>query len=106
MIKNFKPAIAAAAVSLAMLSQMAVAAEEQFFPLISYRVGPYGSTGQPWFSGFIDYLNYVNLKEKGVNGVLMTYEECETEYNNAKGVECYERLKGKAASMGLKLLII
>ena len=27
----------------------------------------------------------------------MTYEECETEYNNAKGVECYERLKGKAA---------
>ncbi|MFZ1245425.1 MAG: ABC transporter substrate-binding protein, partial [Azonexus sp.] len=97
MIKKFKPAIAAAAVSLAMLSQMVVAAEEQFFPLISYRVGPYGSTGQPWFSGFIDYLNYVNLKEKGVNGVLMTYEECETEYNNAKGVECYERLKSKAA---------
>jgi hypothetical protein len=38
MIKNFKPAIAAAAVSLAMLSQMAVAAEEQFFPLITVWV--------------------------------------------------------------------
>jgi branched-chain amino acid transport system substrate-binding protein len=25
-----------------------------------------------------------------------TWEECETEYNNAKGVECYERLKAKA----------
>ena len=30
MIKNFKPAIAAAAVTLAILSQTAVAAEEQF----------------------------------------------------------------------------
>jgi branched-chain amino acid transport system substrate-binding protein len=97
MIKKFKPALAAAAVSLAMLSQVAVAAEEQFFPLIDYRVGPYGSNGQAFYGGFIDYLNYVNLKEKGVNGVQMTYEECETEYNNAKGVECYERLKGKAA---------
>ena len=97
MIKKFKPALAAAAVSLAMLSQVSVAAEEQFFPLIDYRVGPYGSNGQAFYGGFIDYLNYVNLKEKGVNGVQMTYEECETEYNNAKGVECYERLKGKAA---------
>jgi len=97
MIKSFKPAFAAAAVSLAILSQHAVAAEEQFFPMISYRVGPYGANGQAFYGGFIDYLNYVNLKEKGVNGVQMTWEECETEYNNAKGVECYERLKGKAA---------
>jgi hypothetical protein len=98
MIKKFKPALAAAAVSLAMLSQVAVAAEEQFFPLIDYRVGPYGSNGQAFYGGFIDYLNYVNLKEKGVNGVQMTYEECETEYNNAKGVECYERLKARLPS--------
>jgi branched-chain amino acid transport system substrate-binding protein len=61
-----------------------------------YRVGPYGANGQAFYGGFIDYLNYVNLKENGVNGVKMTYEECETEYNNAKGVECYERLKSKA----------
>ena len=69
MIKKFKPALAAAAVTLAMLSSAAMAAEEQFFPLIDYRVGPYGSNGQAFYGGFIDYLNYVNLKEKGVNGV-------------------------------------
>jgi branched-chain amino acid transport system substrate-binding protein len=75
---------------------MSVAAEEQFFPVIpGYRVGPYGANGQAFYGGFIDYLNYVNIKENGVNGVKMTYEECETEYNNAKGVECYERLKAK-----------
>ncbi|MCG5259571.1 ABC transporter permease [Cupriavidus gilardii] len=68
---------------------------EQFIALPSYRVGPYGANGQSWYGGFIDYLNYVNLKEGGINGVKLSWEECETEYNNAKGVECYERLKGK-----------
>lgn len=101
MIKSIKPAVAAVAVSLALLSQAAFAAEEQFFPIVSYRVGPYGANGQAFYGGFVDYLNYVNMKEGGVNGVKLTWEECETEYNNAKGVECYERLKGKAkASAG------
>jgi len=98
MIKNLKPAVAAVAVSLALLSQSAMAAEEQFFPIVSYRVGPYGANGQAFYGGFVDYLNYVNMKEGGVNGVKLAWEECETEYNNAKGVECYERLKGKAKS--------
>ena len=31
----------------------------------------------------------------GINGVKLTWEECETEYNASKGVECYERLKKK-----------
>jgi branched-chain amino acid transport system substrate-binding protein len=31
----------------------------------------------------------------GVNGVKIMWEECETEYNASKGVECYERLKNK-----------
>ncbi|HRD67952.1 MAG TPA: ABC transporter substrate-binding protein [Candidatus Competibacter sp.] len=90
-----KPALAAA-VSLALFAQVAVAAEEQFFPITSYRVGPYGANGQAFFGGFVDYLNYVNLKEGGVNGVKLVWEECETEYNNAKGIECYERMKDKA----------
>ncbi|HJW03754.1 MAG TPA: ABC transporter substrate-binding protein [Azospira sp.] len=96
MINRFKPALAAVAVSLAVLSQSAISAEEQFFPIVSYRVGAYGANGQAFYGGFVDYLNYVNMKEGGVNGVKLAWEECETEYNNAKGVECYERLKGKA----------
>jgi branched-chain amino acid transport system substrate-binding protein len=70
-------------------------ANEQFIAIPSYRIGPYGANGQSFYGGFIDYLNYVNLKEGGVNGVKLSWEECETEYNNAKGVECYERLKGR-----------
>lgn len=73
-------------------------AEDQFVSIPSYRVGPYGQNGQSFYGGFIDYLNYVNLAEGGVNGVKFAWEECETEYNNAKGVECYERLKGKSGT--------
>ena len=70
----------------------AQAAPEQYFPLQSYRVGPYAAGGTGFFGGFIDYLQYVNANG-GVNGVKLTWSECETEYAVEKGVECYERLK-------------
>ena len=86
---------ASAATLLAPVTDAQAQANEQFIGITSYRVGPYGGNGQSFYGGYVDYLNYVNLKEGGVNGVKLTWEECETEYNNAKGVECYERLKGK-----------
>jgi branched-chain amino acid transport system substrate-binding protein len=69
-------------------------AADQFIPLLSYRVGPYGSNGTSFFGGMIDYMNLVNING-GINGVKLTWEECETEYNPSRGVECYERLKSK-----------
>ena len=56
---------------------------------------PYAAGGSGIFGGFIDYVNMINARDGGVNGVKLTYEKCETEYNNARGVECYERLKNK-----------
>ena len=44
----------------------------------------------------IDYLKLVNANG-GVNGVMLSWEECETEYQTDAGVECYERLKGNGA---------
>jgi branched-chain amino acid transport system substrate-binding protein len=70
-------------------------ANEQFIPVLVYRSGPYAPNGVPWADGFIDYLNLVNERDKGMNGVKITYEECETGYATDRGVECYERLKGK-----------
>ena len=67
------------------------AQNEQFIPMIGYWVGPYAAGGSGYFGGFIDYINMVNARDGGVNGVKLTYEKCETEYNNARGVECYER---------------
>ncbi len=93
-VKHFALAAVAAACLSATVSS-ALAAEEQFFPVLSYRVGPYGANGASLFGGMIDYFTYVNMKG-GIDGVQIAWEECETEYNNAKGVECYERLKAKA----------
>jgi branched-chain amino acid transport system substrate-binding protein len=65
----------------------------QYFPMQSYRVGPYAAGGTGFFGGFIDYIKLVNTRDGGINGVKLTYSECETEYVVERGVECYERLK-------------
>ena len=75
-------------------SQALAQAKEQFIPVLSYRTGPYAPNGTPWANGFVDYLKLVNSKG-GINGVKIAYEECETGYDTARSVECYERLKGK-----------
>ena len=73
---------------------LAQQAAGQYVALPSYRVGPYAAGGSGFYGGIIDYFNLVNLSG-GVNGVKIGWEECETEYNPSRGVECYERLKTK-----------
>ena len=67
---------------------------EQFVPVLVYRTGPFSPNGTPWANGFVDYLKLINA-QGGVNGVKITFEECETGYATDRSVECYERLKGK-----------
>jgi branched-chain amino acid transport system substrate-binding protein len=86
--------IAGAALTVALtLSTATVQADEQHFPMQSYRVGPYAAGGTGFFGGFIDYLNLINTRDGGVNGVKLTWSEGETQYEVEKGVEVYERLK-------------
>ncbi len=68
-------------------------AAEQFVPLLVYRTGSFAPLGIPWADGKLDYLKLVNARDGGVNGVNITYEECETAYATDRGVECYERMK-------------
>jgi branched-chain amino acid transport system substrate-binding protein len=92
-MKLGKLAVAAtvAAVGLAAVVTTAVAqTKEQFFPVLSYRTGPYAPNGVPWANGYVDYLKLVNARG-GLNGVKLSFEECETGYDTARSVECYER---------------
>ena len=87
-------ACAVAGLASALLPAIAYAqAAEQFIPLLVYRTGQFAPLGIPWADGKQDYLKLVNARDGGVNGVKLTYEECETAYDAAKGVECYDRLK-------------
>ncbi len=91
-MKALKSALLGVALGAAAVS--AQAQNEQFIPILSYRVGPYAAGGSGYFGGAIDYFTLVNMNG-GINGVKLMWEECETEYNASKGVECYERLKKK-----------
>jgi branched-chain amino acid transport system substrate-binding protein len=84
---------AAGAASLATSTAFAQA-KEQFFPVLVYRTGAYAPNGIPFANGYVDYLKLTNARG-GINGVKAIFEECETGYATDRGVECYERLKGK-----------
>lgn len=86
--------IALAALMASVGSVALAQAKDQFFPVLSYRTGAYAPNGVPWANGFVDYLKLTNARG-GVNGVKISFEECETAYDTARSVECYERLKGK-----------
>ena len=87
--------VACAAMSAMLATPSAMAqAKEQFFPGLPYRTGAYAPNGVPWANGYSDYLKLVNARG-GINGVKIIYEECDTGYDTARGVECYERLKDK-----------
>jgi branched-chain amino acid transport system substrate-binding protein len=71
------------------------AQSEQFIPVLVYRTGVYAVSGVPFADGEVDYYKLINEKDGGINGVKIAFEECETGYATDRGLECYERLKGK-----------
>src|SRR5437016_416487 len=83
LLTTFRSAALAAAMILAALS--AAHADEQYFPLQSYRVGPYAAGGTGYFGGFIDYMNLINIRDGGVNGVKLAWDECETRSSKQGG---------------------
>ncbi len=68
---------------------------EQFMPVPELPGRALRRRRHGFFGGFIDYMNLINMRDGGVNGVKLTWDECETEYKLERGVECYERLKAK-----------
>jgi branched-chain amino acid transport system substrate-binding protein len=81
--------------SLGGMATSAIAQDKvQFFPSLTGRTGPVAPNATPFANGYWDYMKLVN-ERGGINGVKTLVEECETAYDTARGVECYERLKGK-----------
>ena len=71
------------------------AAGEQFLPVLAVREGALRSQQIPLANGFIDYVTLLNERDGGIHGVTLVWEECETVFDVPRGIECYERLKGK-----------
>lgn len=60
---------------------------EQFYPLFTYRTGPYANVGISIIAGQKDMLTYLGA----VDGVKNFTVECETSYDIDKGIECFDR---------------
>ena len=94
-MNRLKPIALTVALVAAHLATPALAQDKvQFFPSLTGRTGPVAPNATPFANGYADYMKLVNLRG-GINGVKTLVEECETAYATDKGVECYERLKGK-----------
>src|SRR5262249_7343615 len=85
----------AAKFAVLFLSTQGFAQNEQFIPVLGYRTGAYAVSGLPFATGEVDYYRLINERDGGINGVKILFEECETGYATDRGLECYERLKGK-----------
>ena len=94
-LKTLATAAMLAAAAGAFVSIPAQAQDKvQFFPSLTGRTGPVAPNATPFANGYADYMKLVN-ERGGINGVKTLVEECETAYATDRGVECYERLKGK-----------
>ena len=93
-------ALAAVALTLPIVDAApAFAQNQQYIPILVYRTGAYAPNGIPLANGMADYVNMLNERDGGLNGVKLVVEECEFGYATDKGVECYERLKSKAVAI-------
>ncbi|MDN2565127.1 ABC transporter substrate-binding protein [Aquibium sp. A9E412] len=102
----------ALALGVALSAPAAMAQEDSIYiPNLSYRTGPFAATGIPLMNGQRDYINMLNARDGGLNGVRLEYDECETGYSTEKGVECYEKTKARAVvtqpwSTGITLQVL
>lgn len=87
--------ITALMATLGLCAQAVAAPNEQFIPVPVFKTGPTATMGASLYGGYIDYLDLLNKRDGGINGVKLTWEECETGFQVDRGLECYERLKKK-----------
>jgi branched-chain amino acid transport system substrate-binding protein len=92
-LRTLAAAAIACAVAAAVVPGPVAAEDKQYIPGLMYRSGPYAPTGSVFANGFADYFTLLNERDGGINKVKIDYVECDTAYNNDRGVECYERLK-------------
>lgn len=101
-LRKLTGAAVAAVLALPMFASGANA-YELVIPTLDYRTGPYAPNGIPVANGFTDYLNMLNERDGGINGVKIKHVDCETGYNTKKGVECYEKIKDTSPSGALAI---
>ena len=79
------------------LSTTSVAEDGLYIPMFTYRTGPFAPGGSKVANGLTAYFEMISKRDGGIEGQKIIWEECEFGYKTDRGVECYERLKGKGS---------
>ena len=68
---NVMVMVGAVAMAMASLAPVPAAAQDAAQPILvlSYRVGPFAPAGVPLADGYIEYMNLLNERDGGINGV-------------------------------------
>ena len=74
-----------------------LAAEELVIPSLTYRTGPYASSGIPYSDGFSDYFTFLNERDGGINGKPVRVIECEYGYDTERGLACFKETMEQGA---------
>jgi len=93
-LKRTALGIAAAALAFGALSGVPASAQQQDTIVIvhnTYRTGAFSGSGIPVADGVRDYFTMLNNRDGGIGGVRITFEECETQYDTRRSVECWEQ---------------
>lgn len=75
----------------------AAAQEQIVFVHNTYRTGPFSGSGIPVGDGVRDYFTMLNNRDGGIGGVRIAFEECETQYDTRRSVECWEQGRAKGS---------
>lgn len=100
---KLRTAAVAAAIALGFGGSAAAQSEKDmiFIPVASYWTGAFAAPGSALGGGKIDYYKMLNARDGGINGVKIFWEKCETNYQNDRTVECYERMKNRGPGASL-----
>ncbi|MEI8147080.1 MAG: ABC transporter substrate-binding protein [Alphaproteobacteria bacterium] len=89
---------ALAATAIGAFAPTSVSAQEQLTIVANtYRTGAFSGSGIPLADGRRDYFAMLNARDGGIGGVRIALEECETQYDTRRSVECWEQAKAKGS---------
>jgi branched-chain amino acid transport system substrate-binding protein len=97
-LKKWAGAAIAAAAFGGLFGGPAAAQQDQVvFVHNTYRTGPFAGSGTPVANGVRDYFLMLNARDGGIGGARIVFEECETQYDTRRSVECYEQGRARGS---------
>jgi branched-chain amino acid transport system substrate-binding protein len=96
-MKSTQAALAAVMIAGAHLLPVPAAVAQDQMAIVhnTYRTGPFSGSGIPIGNGVRDYFTMLNNRDGGIGGVRIAFEECETQYDTRRSVECWEQARAK-----------